>query len=524
MLILFNGKVGLNPQQTAIAIEGDQIIALGSDPEILNLETNTTKMINLAGKCIWPGLIDSHLHLETYAFNLQVVDCETSTLEECLNRIKAKALSLPAGDWILGHGWNQNGWLKGFGSASELDSVTFGHPAFLTDKSLHSAWVNSIALHLAGIVRNTPDPVGGIIQRDTSGNPTGILFESAVQLVQSLIPQPSPSTRKRMMLEAQDQLIRFGLTGVTDFDPLTCYETLLPLQSEGSLKIHVTKGIPFEKLSWAIEQGIYTGSGSGAIHWGPLKLFADGALGPQTAAMMSPYEGSQTNFGKLQLSADEIFEIGIKAVAHGISMAVHAIGDRATHEVLLGYSKLREYEHQQRLPSLKHRIEHLQLLWSDDINRCSELGITASMQPIHAPSDMLTAEKYWGNRSAFAYVFQTLVQNNTHLIFGSDAPVESPNPFLGIHAAVTRRRQDGSPSQAGWYPDQKISLSSALEAYSTTPALLENIPGRSGTMRAGSVADLIVLPVNPAQIDSQDLFTIKPECVMINGEWIFCDW
>jgi predicted amidohydrolase YtcJ len=390
----------------------------------------------------------------------------------------------------------------------------------LSDKSLHTVWVNSLALKLAGVDRNTPDPAGGIIQRTQSGEPSGILYEAAVSLVQAAIPQPGLPERLTFLRDAQQQLIAYGVTGVTDFDPFSSYESLAQLQKEGELKLRVSKGIPFEKLDWAIEHDIHSGDSEGRIRWGAVKLFADGALGPQTAAMLRPYEGSENNYGKLQLTADELFETGIKASRHGLSLAVHAIGDRATHEVLNGFGMLREYERRNHLPLLDHRIEHLQLLHRDNIKKAAELGITASMQPQHATSDMHMADRYWGERAAYGYLFKTLITSGARVLFGSDAPVEIPNPFWGIHAAVTRRRQDGSPTVEGWYPHERISLVEALAAYSSSAAELDHAPERSGKLVPGALADLLILPIDPSEIDPQGLFTIRPDRVMINGDWI----
>jgi predicted amidohydrolase YtcJ len=520
MQILFNGKIGLHSHQTAIAVEGNQIIAVGSDPEILALEKPGYRKTNLAGKSVWPGLIDSHLHLELYSQFLELVDCDTATKEECLKRVEQKALHLSDSSWILGSGWNQNNWQNGFGTAYELDAYVNNHPVFLYDKSLHTAWVNSIALKICNIDQTTPDPVGGMIQHDAKGNPTGILFENAVTLVQSHIPGPTPQQKKDSILIAQDRLIRYGLTGVTDFDPISCFETISNLQSNGLLKLRVTKGIPFDHFDWAVDRQIYTGMTEGLIRWGALKLFADGALGPQTAAMISPYAGNN-NYGKLQLSADEIFEIGKKAARHCIALAIHAIGDRATHEVIKGFTKLRVFENKNSLPHLDHRVEHLQLLDPEDLKKCNELGVIASMQPVHATSDMFTADKYWGERVKYAYAYNSLLKLGTTIIMGSDAPVESPNPFLGIHAAVTRRRCDGTPSSSGWQPQEKITLSQALAGYSTNPSLLDHDSHRQGRLQPGQIADLLILPVDPEKIDEQDLFTIEPESVMINGDWVF---
>jgi predicted amidohydrolase YtcJ len=520
MQILFNGKIGLRSSQTAIAVEGNQIIAVGSDSEVLALESPHSQKMDLAGKCVWPGLIDSHLHLELYSQSLELVDCETDTKEECLQRVEQKAGNLAEDSWILGSGWNQNNWQNGFGTAKELDFVTKNHPAFLYDKSLHTAWINSLALKMCNIDQTTPDPAGGMIQRDGKGNPTGILFENAITLVQPHIPAPTPKQKKESMLIAQDNLIRFGLTGVTDFDPASCYETISDLQREGLWKLRVTKGIPYDQFDWAIDQQIYTGKCEGLIRWGALKLFADGALGPQTAAMLSPYTGNNNNYGKLQLTADEVFETGKKAAGHRIALAIHAIGDRATHEVIDGFSKLRDFETDHSLPLIDHRVEHLQLLDPGDLHKCRDLSLIASMQPVHATSDMFTADKYWGERVKYAYAYNTLLALGTTIIMGSDAPVESPNPFIGIHAAVTRRRSDGAPSVSGWQPQERIDLSRALAGYSTNPSKLDHDPHRQGLLQPGQIADLIILPVDPEKLDEQELFTIEPESVMINGDWV----
>lgn len=523
MIILFNGRIGLpianQPIHTALAVEEKRIVAVGQDADVLNLASPTSQQINLNGQTVWPGLTDSHLHMEMFSFNLQLIQCETPTRDECLQRVAKKSASLPSGVWILGHGWNQNVWQGAFGSAAELDAISGDHPAFLSDKSLHSAWVNSRSLQLAGINRNTPDPEGGIIQRDKSGLPTGILFESAVRLIEQIIPSPTKEERLQAFLKGQAELLRFGLTGINDFDSLTSYEALRALQEQGVLKLRITKSIPFEKLDWAINQGIQTGLGDEFLRWGSLKLFADGALGPQTAAMLRPYEGGDTNLGKLQLNADDVFETGMKASPHGISLAIHAIGDRAIHEVLNGFGMLRRFERRNHLPVLNHRIEHLQLLHRDNLRKTAELGLTASMQPIHTTSDMNTADFYWGERTKYAYAFKTLLNNQTHLVFGSDAPVECPNPFWGLHAAITRRRQDGSPSEDGWNPQERITLNQAFAAYTSNAAKLSGF--EVGQLIPGKQADLIIFSHDPSIMNSQELFTVLPEKCMVAGAWVF---
>jgi predicted amidohydrolase YtcJ len=524
MYILYNAR--LYPQDpttnssTAIAIEGDQIIALGTDDELLAAAPAGSSKLNMEGKTVWPGLTDSHLHLEMYGAFLSQVDCETETKQECLRRVAQKAKETPEGEWVLGHGWNQNVWESGFGSAADLDEITPRHPVYLSDKALHSAWANSLALQLAGVNSQTQDPEGGSIQRDAQGAPTGILFENAVRLVEANIPAVSRTLLKDSLLAAQNSLLRYGITSVHDFDGVECFAALQELDIEKKLILRVCKGIPFALLDDAIALHLQTGFGNDHLWLGSVKLFADGALGPQTAAMLSPYENSSSNYGTLLLTADEVFDIGIRAVNSGMSLATHAIGDKATNQVLNGYGMLREYERQNHLPQLPHRVEHLQLMHPDDILKPRQLNITASMQPLHLTSDMVTAERYWGKRSRYGYLLNTILQTGAPLIFGSDAPVESPNPFLGIHAAVTRTRADGSPAEAGWYPKEKITLAQALTAYTQTPAETAGKSGKIGRLRSGAKADLIVLNQNPFAMPGSELNSIHPTAVMVDGQWV----
>ncbi len=518
MFLLFNGRLdSCPPNQTALAIDHGKIIAVGSDSEILHLAVPGTETFNLGGRYVMPGMTDSHLHLELYGKSLSMVNCSTSTREECLARVKARSMDTPPGRWILGHGWNQNMWNGAFGTTAELDAIAPLHPVFLTDASLHSAWVNSKALELAGIDSATPDPSGGIIQRDVRGNPTGILFEEAVNMVEEKIPSTRADERKQNLLKAQEKLIRYGITSVHDFDRIPCFKALQELDQAHELILRVYKGLPVEQLPEIIAAGLRTGFGSSHLRVGPIKLFADGALGPQTAAMLAPYEGDHSNYGKLLLSEEEVFETGRLAATSGLSLAVHAIGDRATHEVLLGYARLRKFERENKLPALRHRIEHLQLLSPENLSLASKLQICASMQPVHLYMDMDTADSHWGRRSRYAYALASLEATQTALIFGSDAPVETPNPFWGIHAAVTRCAKN---SNFEWYPEERINLRLAINAYTSEPARQSGHEGRSGELKTGQLADLIVLERDPFQVQPHELFSLTPVMVMVDGQWV----
>ena len=525
LLVIYNAKVFTNhpvePEVSALAVQNGIVIAAGREAEALGRrETNLTR-IDLAGNVVWPGLVDSHLHLERYALGLDMVNCETENREICLNRVRERALQTPKGQWIRGHGWNQNLWAEGFGNAKMLDKAAPHHPVYLTAKSLHASWANSMALHLAGINRDTPDPEDGMIERDNHGNPTGIFFEGAVGLIEKAIPEPSDEQVSEAIAKAIPGLWQLGLTGIHDFDQRRCFSALQLLQSTKRLKLRVVKSIPLENLPDAGALGLKTGFGNGFLWIGSVKLFADGALGPQTAAMFQPYQGTTDHTGMLFLDAEEIFEHGCTAARNGLSLAVHAIGDRANHEVLNAYTQLRAFEAKHKLPALRHRIEHLQILDPADLERVAALNIVASMQPIHATSDMDIANLYWGERSAHAYPFSSLLKSGAVLSFGSDAPVESPNPFWGIHAAVTRRRQNGKPGKEGWYPDQKITLQQALAGYTTGPAYAAGTEKCQGILAPGYWADLIVLKKNPFTIDPEEIVQLQPIATMIAGEWVW---
>jgi len=529
MLVIHNAKIytldSAREFGSALVIDNGRILAVGTDDEILTAFA-TSNSFNACGHTIIPGLIDAHIHLENYALSMQKVDCETQSIGECLKRVSACATSTSPSEWVLGHGWNQNNWADGYGCATQLDNIAPGNPVYLTHKSLHCAWANSLALHLAGIDRNTPDPSGGRIGRLQNGDPDGILFESAMNLVENTIPEPNLDQVVKILRSTLPILWKMGLTGVHDFDLSHCFSALQVMHQSKDLKLRVVKSIPLENLPHAIAVGLRTGFGDDMLRIGSVKLFADGALGPHTAAMIQPYEDDPQNTGILMLDAEELFEYGQMAIRSGISMAVHAIGDRANHEVLNAYAQLREFEKTMQYSSktqLRHRIEHVQILHPDDARRLSQLNILASMQPIHATSDMVMADHFWGKRSVNAYAWREQITNGADLIFGSDAPVESPNPFLGIYAAVTRCRADGFPSPQGWYPEQRISISEAIHAYTTGPAFAAGMEYKVGRLTPGFLADLIILNDDPYRCSSNDLLNIHPLATMVGGEWVFSE-
>jgi predicted amidohydrolase YtcJ len=535
MKLLYNAYIYTQdpsrPAATAIVIDRERIVAVGEANNLLLGYPNVEKQ-DMNGRVILPGLTDAHLHLKHYSLSLQKIDCETDTKEECLRRVAERVKKAKPGEWILGHGWNQNVWnsslsegegpgVRGWPSASELDAIAPNDPVYLTAKSLHASWANTLALKLANITAQTPDPQNGQIQRAANGAATGILLETAMELVGDVIPEQTIGEIADAIEKAQIILWKMGLTGVHDFDRRDSFMALQQLHQGGKLKLRVLKNIPVELLDQAYELGLRAGFGDDWLRIGSVKVFMDGALGPHTAAMFQPYIGEGENRGILNMDGEELFEHGRKAAQVGLGMTVHAIGDRANHEVLNAYEQLRSYEKENGLPALRHRIEHVQVLHPDDLARLGKLNIIASMQPIHATSDMRMADVFWGERSQYAYAMRTQLDHGVRLALGSDAPVESPNPFWGLYAAVTRRRADGSPSADGWYPEQRLTMAEAVEGYTLGPAYAAGMEDRLGRLAPNYLADLIVLEKDPFTCEPDELLSMQSSATMVAGEWVW---
>ena len=523
MKLLYNAHIHTQnesqPTASALLIHRDRIVAVGEADDLL-AQYPTAEKQDMGGRVILPGLTDAHIHLKKYSLSLQKVECETDKKEECLRRVAERVKTTKPGEWILGHGWNQNTWGT-WPTAQELDAIAPNNPVYLTAKSLHAGLANTAAMKIANITAQTPDPQNGQIQRDADGNATGILLETAMELASKAIPETTLEMVVDAIEKAQPILWKMGVTGVHDFDRRDSFMAMQKLHAQKKLKLRVLKNIPVELLDQAFELGLGAGFGDDMLRIGNVKVFMDGALGPHTAAMFQPYEGEESNRGILNMDGEELFEYGRKAAQVGLGMTVHAIGDRANHEVLNAYEQLRKYETENSLLSMRHRIEHVQLLHPDDIGRLGKMNIIASMQPIHAISDMHMADNFWGERAKHSYAWRTQLDNGAQLAFGSDAPVDSPNPFWGLHAAVTRRRADGSPSADGWYPEQKLSMAEALNAYTLGAAYAAKMEDRLGKLAPDYLADLIVLEADPFTCDPDELLSMRSSATMVGGEWVY---
>jgi predicted amidohydrolase YtcJ len=530
MKILYNAKIRtLNPIQpfaNAVVI-GDhsndegRIIAIGNNDQLRAEFGSLAQAVDIGGRTILPGLTDAHIHLRHYANMLQSLNLFGSNKQDCLDKISQQVAQTPPGTWIQGYGWSQDNWGGQFPTAAELDAVSIAHPVLLMAVSLHAVWVNSAALKAANINAHTPDPPKGVIQRDETGQPTGLILEEAIKCFNHVLPAPTAEATLVLFEQAQEQLWQMGITAVHDFDRIPSFITLQTMRNQKRLKLRVNKNLPVESLDTIIESGLRSGFGDNFLRIGSIKAFSDGALGPRTAAILEPYLDDADNSGMLLLDAEDLTEFGQKAVQNGLSLTVHAIGDAANHQMLNGFEQLRRYEKEHDLPHLRHRLEHVQLLHLGDIPRLAQLDLIASMQPIHATSDIEMANLGWGERSRYAYAWRTLLDAKTKLTFGSDAPVDSPNPFYGMHAAITRQKANGQPDPEGWIPQERISLIEALRAYTTGAAYTAGMEEHLGMLAPGYLADLIVLDDDPFMIPPDELRELKPSATMLGGTWMF---
>jgi predicted amidohydrolase YtcJ len=528
--ILFNGNIitldATQPRVSAVAISYGRIVALGDDDTIRALKRAQTTEVNLNGRTVLPGLTDAHIHWEWTSVGLRAVDVfEVESKALALERVKERAQETPEGEWITGWGWAQDMWAdRAFPTRADLDAVAPNHPVSLMAKSGHAVWANSKAIELGGITASTLDPDGGQIVRDADGEATGIFLESANDLIRSKIPDPTPDQLADMMADAQQLALKYGLTMIHDFDNPSCLNALQILRERGDLSIRVLKHVNQAWLSAAIDSGMRQNFGDDWIRIGALKLFSDGALGPKTALMIDPYEGEPDNYGIAVVDKEEMIELVSRASANGLQSTVHAIGDRAVHDVLDVYEHVRAEEKARgEDPSTRrHRIEHVQIIHPQDLDRLAELDIIASMQPIHATSDMVTADRYWGERTKYAYNPRVQLDRGVRLAFGSDSPVEPFDPFKGIHAAITRQR-NGLPEN-GWHPSARLTLDETLIGFTQGPAYAAHMEDRLGKLAEGYLADLIVLDRDIYAIDTDEILDITVLGTMVDGEWRYRDF
>ncbi len=534
-IMLYNGPIytldPTTPRVQALAIRDGRVIVAGSEGKVQAAVGGRAEPLNLRGRAVIPALTDAHIHFTAYAIGRRELRLEgVDDFDTAVARVVAAAAELPKGAWLRGGGWDHSRWGGRWPHAVDIDARTPDRPVFLTRKDGHSAWANSRALELAGIDDTTPDPPGGSIQREKK-HATGILFENALDLVRRHIPAVTQAERLDAIRAAMIEAHSYGMAGIHLMPGLSAgdgalalaeYQTLRAL---GQLKLRCLIQIGLDGLDDALRLGIRSGLGDRWLRIGGVKMFSDGSLGSETAEMLSHYEGRR-HLGTATMSTDDLNEAVRRALVGGIAVTIHAIGDAANRRVLdaielaqmdLGDQGVGDESSPSAIPN---RIEHAQIVHPQDIPRFAQLGVIASMQPIHATADMEAADRLWGDRCATAYAWKSLQNAGATLAFGSDAPVEALNPWLSVHAAVTRQRPGNLPPD-GWYPEQRIDITSALRGFSTGAAAAAGAAHEQGTLLPGMLADLAILSADPFKIAPSELHAVKSELTMIEGKVVW---
>ncbi len=511
-LILIHGRiwtgVHATPEAQAVACLGDRIVAVGADSDIERWRGPRTQVIDLAGSRAVPGFNDSHVHFFSGGQALSSVQLRDARSEtEFRDRIAAYAARIPAGRWITEGEWDHENWTPARLPTRQLiDPVTAGHPVFVSRLDGHMALANSLALKLAHVDRNTPEPTGGVIVRDASGEPTGVLKDAAEGLVERVMPEPGESEIAEAVEAAMKYANERGVTSVQDMSAApNVFRVYQKLLHEGRLTVRISGHQPLASWQRLAGVGLLADFGSEALHIGGLKGFADGSLGSTTALLFHPYlDAPQTSgIANAEMIPPEKMERHIlDADRAGLQVAVHAIGDKANAMILDMYEAA---EKQDGPRDRRFRIEHAQHLRQQDIPRFAALHVIASMQPYHLIDDGRWAAKRVGPEVLRGtYAFRSLLDTGAVLAFGSDWPVAPMDALIGIYAAATRRTLDEKNS-GGWIPEQKITVAEALRAYTWGSAYASFEEKIKGTIEPGKLADMAVL--------SQDILGIPPETI-----------
>jgi predicted amidohydrolase YtcJ len=466
-----------------------RIKAIGPAAELERKVPTRVPRFDLPQAIVTPGFVDGHTHFGMWARSRRRVHLAgAATREEALQRVAA---GVPDQGWILGHGWDANRWPQAPDRWS-LDQIT-SLPTFLDSIDIHAGWANSAALLAAGIDRDTPDPPGGRIVRDGSGESTGLLLERAALLISERVPAPSAEDLVRLMSECQDEAHRMGLTGIHDVEGADALRAFRSLEAEDRLTLRVLFSPPVAQLPALVANGVRSGQGSDRLTLGGVKMFLDGSLGTRTAWMLEAYEDGRDSGMPLATEAEARRAVE-EASSHGLACVIHAIGDAAVRRAL-------DLLEQAPGTGMPHRVEHFQCVASEDLARAGRAGIIASMQPGHLPGDVLLAEERWGRRTQGAYPFRSLLQRGTVLAFGSDVPVVSLDPRNGVVAAMARVAADGS-FEGGWHPGERLTFEDAVRAYTEGNAIAGGAADRRGTLVPGRDADLVAWGVDHSILEN----------------------
>jgi predicted amidohydrolase YtcJ len=504
----------------AVLVRGGRVAAVGRWAEV-RARAPDADVLELPGLTLTPGLTDSHVHLVEWALGRRGVDLtEARSPTEAADAV-ARYDGPARGDWIIGRGWNPHHWTES-PHRDALDRVRPDRPVLLQSLDMHSLWANSAALRAAHIHAGTADPDGGRIERDERGEPTGVLRENAMPLAQRAVPEPAMEDRREAVLDAQRTLHRWGVTGVHTVEP-DSLGLLESMRDGGLLRLRVLQHLPVARLDDAIRLGVRSGFGGEWLRIGGVKMFLDGALGSLTALLRDPYIGTGADRGVATLDPDEFRAIVRRGTAAGLAMTVHAIGDAAVDlalDVLGG-------EGAALTGPVPHRVEHAQLVAPDRLGRAGGppdpalRGLVCSMQPSHLMTDWPAVDRHWGERGRWAFPCRSLEEAGAILALGSDAPVDPPDPRLGLYAAVARRSLNGNPD-GGWHPDERLSVGRALAGYTSGPARAAGDP-RQGRLEPGAFADLVAWDRDPLAETAEGLREMRAVLTMVGGKVVWKD-
>ena len=527
-LILINGIIYTGagfaddkPQVVqAMAIGGGKVLAVGKNEEITRLSGPNTRLRDLdpAGTStfLFPGFNDAHTHLGgggQTRLNLDLAGVKS--LDDMLTRIAVFAEPLADGHWITGGRWDHTVWPdKVLPTRQDLDKVSTGHPVFLDRVDGHIAIVNSAALTAAGITGKTAPPQGGAIDLDAKGEPTGILRESAMELVSKVIPPPTAEELRRGAELAIDDALSHGVTSVQDFSDWNFFLVLEEMEKQGKLGLRITEWLPFSApLEELKKMRAHHDVNDPMLHTGMLKGFMDGSLGSRTAAMKAPFADDPGNSGLPQYSQDELNRMSIERAQAGFQLGFHAIGDKATEMALDAFSQTGVQS------SARNRVEHAQVVDPADIPRFKQLGVIASMQPNHLLTDMTWAnERLGAKRAAYSYAWKAFLDAGVPLAFGTDYPVEPITPFRGLYAAVTRKNEAGTKE---YFPANKLTRGQALFAYTQGSAFAEFAETHKGKLLPGYDADFILVDRDLYRVAEPALLQTAVRATYVNGKEVF---
>jgi hypothetical protein len=527
-LIITNAKVYTvdknQPRAEAVAIIGERIVAVGTSAEIDAWRGASTKVIDAGGKMMLPGFNDSHVHFIAGGLQLDSVDLRQSTgPEDFAQKLAARAKITPKGEWITGGDWDEEKWNPPQLPTREMiDTVTPDNPVFVNRYDGHEALANTLALKLAGVTAKTPNPSGGEIVKDKSGQPTGILKDAAQSMVDSKIPPISHERRMRAAKRALAHAARLGVTSVqamsAEYDDVRVYGELL---ERGELTARIYVAPPLSTWESEASVGLRHAWGSPYLRVGALKAFADGSLGSTTAYFFQPYNDAPNTRGLLSdemQPLNKMRERMLRADDNALQMCIHAIGDQAISTVLDLFT---DVEKAHGKSDRRWRIEHAQHIAPKDFDRFAELDVIASVQPYHAIDDGRWAERRIGpERSKTTYAFRTLLDKGVHLAFGTDWTVAPLDPMKTLYAAVTRATLDGK-NPNGWVPEQKIKLSEAVEAYTMGSAYAEFQEKEKGSITPGKLADVVLVSDDIFQIVPSKIADVQVDLTVVGGKVVW---